>query len=917
MMTRGLPDDDGALTPDGVERGARGERARRRARARARARAQRPDAFAFARALAGRGRGGAGARRRRAERACGPARRSRSARRAPTVLTPHAGELARLLELDSAEIERERLRHVRAAAERSGAVVVLKGDDTLIADPDGRVAVSPGGSPALATAGTGDVLTGVIAAMLAQGLDAFAAAAAGVWLHAQAGRQAASRAGRGRGRDRLGRDRRAAGRARGAAAAAGGRCTMADGDAPSVAGRREHAQGAGAGERGGDRAQLRAPAHAAARRRARCARSSRLTATATAPCRAPGRRSPAARAGWRWRRATRRASCARPACATCAMLVMGALSAVELERGARGGRRRGRVERGLPAARSPRRAADAFTSSSTPAWAGSARATRRGLARGARPRSATPGVQPGGRDDAFRHRGRARRRRLLRRASWPRSRAGRSAVSEQHPEHPRARRQQRRDAARRRRRTSTWSRCGIAIYGMDPFGSDPAARALEPALELSSYVAEVKLVPRGGERRLRTPVRGRRRHLHRRAADRLRRRLAARAVQQRRRAHRRAPPPAGRHGQHGQHHRRPRAARPSVERLRGERAILIGIQGSERITAEEVARRLDTINYEVTCALTPRVPRVYHRDGVPLDAERASARPERRTPRRHERRAWRRPRRAGGHAGVAGRRRGARPRCSDARPRDLDIVVDGDPARGRARGRARGAGAPRASRSRRSSAPGGWSRATAPGRSTSSRCAAARSRPTSRCATSPSTRSPSRSPAGSRSIPSAGSPTCAPGACGWPRRAAFARGPAARAAPGAPRASSSTSSSTPQTLRAARRARAAACARVSAERVFAELRRIVASPRGAPGPRADGRARAPPPSCCPSSRRCAACEQSRFHHLDVHGHTLEVLDRDGRAHDRRDDPSSEPAAVLGEQRRARSTRCSPSRSRTS
>jgi len=55
-------------------------------------------------------------------------------------------------------------------------------------------------------------------------------------------------------------------------------------------------------------------------------------------------------------------------------------------------------------------------------------------------------------------------------------------------------------------------------------------------------------------------------------------------------------------------------------RLRGERAILIGIQGSERITGEEVARRLETINYEVTCALTPRVPRIYHRDGVPLDA---------------------------------------------------------------------------------------------------------------------------------------------------------------------------------------------------------------------------------------------------------------------------------------------------------
>ena len=118
-----------------------------------------------------------------------------ASRHAPTVLTPHAGELGRLLELDSSEIERERLRHVRAAAQLAGAVVVLKGDDTLVADPTGRVAVSPGGSPALATAGSGDVLTGVLAALLAQGLDVFAAAAAGVSLHTAAGREAARRQG--------------------------------------------------------------------------------------------------------------------------------------------------------------------------------------------------------------------------------------------------------------------------------------------------------------------------------------------------------------------------------------------------------------------------------------------------------------------------------------------------------------------------------------------------------------------------------------------------------------------------------------------------------------------------------------------------------------------------------------------------
>jgi NAD(P)H-hydrate epimerase len=118
-----------------------------------------------------------------------------ASRRAATVLTPHAGELGRLLETDSREVERERLRHARMAAKTAGAVVVLKGDDTLIADPDGRVLVGRGDSPALATAGTGDVLSGTIAALLAQGLEPSTAAAAGVSLHAAAGREAARRVG--------------------------------------------------------------------------------------------------------------------------------------------------------------------------------------------------------------------------------------------------------------------------------------------------------------------------------------------------------------------------------------------------------------------------------------------------------------------------------------------------------------------------------------------------------------------------------------------------------------------------------------------------------------------------------------------------------------------------------------------------
>jgi hydroxyethylthiazole kinase-like uncharacterized protein yjeF len=110
----------------------------------------------------------------------------------PTVLTPHAGELGRLLEVDAKEIERDRLKHVREAAARSKAFVVLKGDDTLVAAPRGRVAISRGGAPGLATAGTGDVLSGVIAAMLAKGLPPAHAACAGVHVHLRAGQLAAA-----------------------------------------------------------------------------------------------------------------------------------------------------------------------------------------------------------------------------------------------------------------------------------------------------------------------------------------------------------------------------------------------------------------------------------------------------------------------------------------------------------------------------------------------------------------------------------------------------------------------------------------------------------------------------------------------------------------------------------------------------
>jgi NAD(P)H-hydrate epimerase len=117
-----------------------------------------------------------------------------ASREAMTVLTPHAGELGRLLERDSGEIAAHRLAAAREGARAAEAVLVLKGDDTIVTDGD-RVAVNVVSAPALATAGTGDVLSGIIAALLARGLDPFAAACAGVLAHARAGNDAAERVG--------------------------------------------------------------------------------------------------------------------------------------------------------------------------------------------------------------------------------------------------------------------------------------------------------------------------------------------------------------------------------------------------------------------------------------------------------------------------------------------------------------------------------------------------------------------------------------------------------------------------------------------------------------------------------------------------------------------------------------------------
>jgi NAD(P)H-hydrate epimerase len=125
----------------------------------------------------------------------GPRSAAEFLRGLPAVVTPHPGEMARISGIAAADVQRGRLEAARAFANRSGAVVVLKGQRTLVADASGRTAVNPTGNPGMASGGTGDVLAGIVGALLARRCPAWLAATAAVFVHGSAGDRALARLG--------------------------------------------------------------------------------------------------------------------------------------------------------------------------------------------------------------------------------------------------------------------------------------------------------------------------------------------------------------------------------------------------------------------------------------------------------------------------------------------------------------------------------------------------------------------------------------------------------------------------------------------------------------------------------------------------------------------------------------------------
>jgi NAD(P)H-hydrate epimerase len=115
--------------------------------------------------------------------------------KAPVLITPHPGEMARLLNLSSRDIQENRIEAVQKTAQTYRANILLKGDRTLISDPEGNIFINPTGNPGMATAGSGDVLAGLIAGFVAQGLSVNQAACAGAYIHGLAGDMAAQESG--------------------------------------------------------------------------------------------------------------------------------------------------------------------------------------------------------------------------------------------------------------------------------------------------------------------------------------------------------------------------------------------------------------------------------------------------------------------------------------------------------------------------------------------------------------------------------------------------------------------------------------------------------------------------------------------------------------------------------------------------